>query len=289
MADRVVSDPADFVPHRPVPHQPAPHQAGFRPVAPIRTAAFFDADNTILRGASIFYFARELYRRDFFDAGDLFWMARRQARFRALGEKLEHVHQIRDRALSFVQGHSVDEISTIGEHVYDEVIAGKIWPGTLALARRHLDAGEPVWLVSATPIEMATTIARRLGLTGALGTVAEHVDGIYTGRLVGEPLHAQVKADAVAALAGRERLDLVACSAYSDSANDIPLLELVGHPCAVNPDARLRAYARSRGWDVRDYRTGRKAAKVGVPALAGMSAAAGGVLAGAAALRRRQH
>ena len=123
-------------------------------------------------------------------------------------------------------------------------MADKIWPGTRALAQTHLDAGQRVWLVTATPVELADVIARRLGLTGALGTVAEHVDGVYTGQLVGEPLHGQAKAEAVRALAEREGLDLRAASAYSDSANDIPMLSLVGHPCAINPDS---ACAGTRG------------------------------------------
>jgi HAD superfamily hydrolase (TIGR01490 family) len=249
-------------------------------------AAFFDVDNTLMRGASIFYFARGLYRREFFTVRDLLGFAWQQARFKALGENMEHVEQIRERALSFVAGHTVSELTAIGEEIYDEVMAEKIWPGTHALAQMHLDAGQRVWLVTATPIEMADVIARRLGVSGALGTVAEQVDGVYTGRLVGELLHGQAKADAVAALARNEGLDLARCSAYSDSANDIPLLELVGKPCAINPDARLRAYAKRHGWRVRDYRTGRKAAKMGFPALAGVGAAAGGVAAGAA-LRRR--
>lgn len=271
----------------PHPLSPSGRLAGSLAVPPDRSAAaFFDLDNTILRGASIFYLARELYRRDFFAARDLARMTWMQARFITLGEKMEHLQLIRDLALSFVAGHRVQEIVAIGEQVYDEAIAGRVWPGTHALAQLHLDAGQRVWLVTATPIEMADTIARRLGLSGALGTVAEQVDGVYTGRLVGEPLHGAVKAEAVAALADREGLDVSRCSAYSDSANDIPLLELVGHPCAINPDARLRAHAKARGWRVRDYRTGRKAARVGVPALAGVGAAAGGVIAGAA-LRRR--
>lgn len=251
-------------------------------------AAFFDVDNTILRGASLFYFARELHRRHFFNVRDLAQMVWMQARFKAVGEKREHVDLIQDRALSFIAGHSVADLTAIGEHVYDDVIAAKVWPGTHSLAQRHLDAGQRVWLVTATPIEMANTIARRLGLSGALGTVAEHRDGIYTGRLVGQPLHGQTKADAVRALAVHEGLDLSRCSAYSDSANDIPLLDLVGRPYAINPDIRLRAHAKAHGWRVRDYRTGRKAAKVTVPALAGLGAAAGGALAGAA-LRRWGH
>lgn len=118
-------------------------------------------------------------------------------------------------------------------------------------------------------METATIIARRLGLTGALGTVAESVDGVYTGRLVGEPLHGPAKAEAVRALATAEGLDLERCAAYSDSHNDIPMLSLVGHPYAINPDTKLRKYARARDWRLRDYRTGRKAAKVGIPAAAG--------------------
>ena len=126
-------------------------------------------------------------------------------------------------------------------------MATKIWPGTKALAQMHLDAGQRVWLVTATPVEVAEVIARRLGLTGALGTVAEHVDGVYTGRLVGSLLHGPAKVEAVRALAEREGLDLERCSAYCDSANDLPMLSLVGNPCAINPDptaARPREGAR---------------------------------------------
>jgi HAD superfamily hydrolase (TIGR01490 family) len=254
----------------------------------LSAAAFFDVDNTVVRGASIFHLARGLYRRKFFTVRDIGQMAWQQARFIAVGENLEDLHKIRESALSFVAGHSVAELAAIGEEVYDEVIADKIWPGTHALAQLHLDAGQRVWLVTATPVEVADVIARRLGLSGALGTVAESIDGVYTGRLVGEPLHGQAKADAVQALADREGLDLSRCAAYSDSANDIPMLSLVGQPCAINPDAALRSHAKLNGWRIRDYRTGRKAAKVGVPAAAGVGAAVGGVFAGLALRRRRQ-
>jgi len=150
----------------------------------------------------------------------------------------------------------------------------------------HLDRGQRVWLVTAAPVEIATIIARRLGLTGALGTVSEHEDGVYTGRLVGDMLHGPVKADAVRALAAREHLDLARCAAYSDSHNDLPMLSLVGEPCAINPDAALREHARRVGWRVRDYRTGRKAARWGLATAAAGGAATGGVAAGMW-LRRR--
>lgn len=260
------------------------------PVAGDRhAAAFFDLDNTVMQGAALFHFGRGLYKRKFFHSRDLLRFAWQQAYFRLAGsEDPEHMADARDSALSIVKGHRVEELMSIGEEIYDEYMAGKIWPGTRALAQAHLDAGQRVWLVTAAPLETATIIARRLGLTGALGTVAEHVGGVYTGRLVGEPLHGPAKAEAVRALAVAEELDLARCAAYSDSANDIPMLSLVGHPYAINPDGRLRRHAREQGWRLRDYRTGRKAAKIGIPAAAGVGAVAGGVSAAIAIQRRRR-
>jgi HAD superfamily hydrolase (TIGR01490 family) len=249
-------------------------------------AAFFDVDNTVMRGASIWHLARGLWRRDFFTLGDVSAMAWKQARFALLGENLEHVEQIRAQALGFIAGHSVAEIHAIGQEIFDEALQDKIWPGTQALTRLHLDAGEEVWLVTATPVEVAQVIADRLGLTGALGSVAESVDGVYTGRMVGDFLHGPAKATAIEALAAVRGFDLSRCSAYSDSANDIPMLSLVGHPCAVNPDSALREHAKAHGWAIRDFRTGRRAAKFGVRALG--TAALAGVLASAANRRRRR-
>jgi HAD superfamily hydrolase (TIGR01490 family) len=266
---------------------------GLEPQFPVAgdpcAAAFFDLDNTVMQGAAIFHFGRGLYKRKFFDKRDLLRFAWQQAYFRLAGsEDPEHMQDARDSALSIVKGHRVEELMSIGEEIYDEYMAGKIWPGTRALAQAHLDAGQRVWLVTAAPVETATIIARRLGLTGALGTVAESEGGVYTGRLVGEPLHGPAKAEAVRALAAAEGLDLARCAAYSDSANDIPILSLVGHPYAINPDSRLRKHARAEGWRLRDYRTGRKAVRIGLPAAAGMGAVTGGVLAGIALNRRRR-
>ncbi len=250
-------------------------------------AAFFDVDNTVMRGASIYHLARGLYARDFFTLRDLGHFAWEQARFRLVGrENVQTMTEARETALRFAAGHTVAELRIIGEEVFDEVMAAKVWPGTRALAQMHLDAGQRVWLVTATPVEVATVIASRLGLTGALGTVAETVDGVYTGRLVGDILHGTAKAAAVRSLAELEGLDLGACSAYSDSANDIPLLSLVGHPCAVNPDSTLRSHARAHGWRIRDYRTGRRAVTVGVPSAAALGAAVGAVAAAVSARRR---
>ncbi|MFF4549722.1 HAD family hydrolase [Streptomyces sp. NPDC001406] len=254
-----------------------------------KAAAFFDLDNTVMQGAALFHFGRGLYKRKFFETRDLAKFAWQQAWFRLAGvEDPEHMQDARDSALSIVKGHRVAELQSIGEEIYDEYMAERIWPGTRALAQAHLDAGQRVWLVTAAPVEIAGVIAGRLGLTGALGTVAESVNGVYTGKLVGEPLHGPAKAEAVRALAFAEGLDLSRCAAYSDSHNDIPMLSLVGHPYAINPDTKLRRHAREKDWRLRDYRTGRKAAKVGIPAAAGVGAVAGGTAAAIALHRRRR-
>ena len=144
-----------------------------------------------------------------------------------------------------------------------------------------------MWLVTATPVELANILSSRLGLTGALGTVAETRDGVYTGALVGGLLHGEAKAAAVRALAAREGLDLALCSAYSDSANDLPMLQLVGHPHVVNPDSRLLAEARQQGWPVHDFRSGRRAPLIALPVAAGLGALACGIVAAAVLKRRR--
>jgi HAD superfamily hydrolase (TIGR01490 family) len=248
------------------------------PGTDLTAAAFFDVDNTMMQGASIFHFARGLVSRNFFTTGDLLRFAWLQIKFRLVGEDAEDTSRAREGALAFVAGRQVSEIVDLGEEIYDELMAERIYPRTRELAQRHLDAGQRVWLVTATPVELAQIIGRRLGLTGALGTVAETEDGVYTGRLFGEMLHGQAKAAAVRALAAREGLDLRRCSAYSDSVNDVPMLSVVGTAVAINPDGALRDISRERGWQIKDFRTGRKAAKIWVPG------ALGAVLAGIAAL-----
>jgi HAD superfamily hydrolase (TIGR01490 family) len=258
------------------------------PAPDASAAAFFDVDNTIMRGASIYHFARGLAARKMFRPRDMAAMVWGQFAFRLGGaENAEHIDAARQAALAFVVGHRVDDIVALGEEIYDDTMADRIWAGARDLTQRHLQAGQRVWLVTATPVELANILARRLGLTGALGTVAESVDGVYTGRLAGGLLHGEAKAAAIRALAEREGLDLERSSAYSDSANDLPMLTLVGHPNAVNPDSELRAEARERGWPVHDFRSGRRATMIALPIAAGAGALAGGTAAGLAFRRRR--
>jgi HAD superfamily hydrolase (TIGR01490 family) len=251
-------------------------------------AAFFDVDNTIMRGASIYYFARGLVARRMVAPRDVALMLWSQLSFLLRGtESPDHIDAIQQAALAFVAGSSVDDMKQLGEEIYVDAIAGRIWAGARELTRHFLDAGQRVWLVTATPVELADIIARNLGLTGALGTVAESADGVYTGRLAGGLMHGEAKAAAIRVLAQREGLDLSRCAAYSDSKNDLPMLTLVGHPNVVNPDPRLRREARRRGWPVYEFRDGRRVTMIALPVAAGAGAVAGGMAAGVALHRKR--
>lgn len=239
-----------------------------------KSAAFFDVDNTLSRGSTLFLVARGLARRGFFSTRMVFKFALVQARFRLSGkEKFKEIASVRQAALIFVKGHRTSELADIAEEIYDESICRSLWSGTVALAQEHLDAGREVWLVTASPLEMGEVIARRLGFTGALGTIAASVDGIYTGELVGDLLHGGAKAAAVRKLAEESGLDLANCYAYSDSANDLPLLEAVGHPCAINPDSKLRRHAKANSWPISDYRRARRVARIAAPVVAAIGAA----------------
>lgn len=210
--------------------------------------AFFDVDNTLLRGASIYHLGRGARRRGMLRLRDLVRFGWHQARFVAVGENGRHLVGVRERALQLINGRSEQELEEIAEEVYDDFIARRLWPETVELAREHLRKGHEVWLITATPLVVARVIAARLGLTGALGTRLESVDGLYTGALAGPMLHGEQKVTAATTLAGFLDSNLADCWAYSDSRNDIPLLELVGNRVVVNPDALLARHARTHGW-----------------------------------------
>lgn len=232
-------------------------------------AAFFDVDNTLIQGSSLVVFALGLARRRFFRLREIAPIVWKQLRFRISGnENPADVRAARAQALEFIKGRDVAELEELCEHIVDRQMLDRAYPGTKELAQMHLDAGHQVWLVTATPVQVAQILARRLGFTGALGTVAEVEDGKFTGRLVGDILHGPGKKHAVAALATIEGLDMARCTGYSDSSNDVPMLTMVGTAVAVNPDRTLKRIAEERGWPVRDYRSLRRAVSTyGLPAL----------------------
>ena len=212
--------------------------------------AFFDVDNTLLRGASVFQLGKGAFRKGLITARDIARFSWHQFRFLAVGENGKHMSAARERALELIGGHKEAELRQLAEDIYEKDVAPKIWPETLEIAREHQRKGHEVWLISATPLLMGEVIAKRLGLTGALGTLVEQVDGVFTGKLIGHMLHGPEKAVAAAKLVKEKGASLADCWAYSDSRNDIPLLSLVGNRTVVNPDASLARHARDKAWNV---------------------------------------
>jgi HAD superfamily hydrolase (TIGR01490 family) len=200
-----------------------------------------------------------MYQRGFFTKADISKFVVANVRFRLTGtEKPEVISRFQKAATDFISGHDVNEIYTIAQSVYDEYVSPALIQGTIDIAKRHLKEGAEVWLVTAAPEDMAKLIADRLGFTGALGTKVAIKDGKYLGHLNGNILHGVEKARAVRELAAERGFSLNNCHAYSDSASDFPLLQSVGTPHAINPDARLRIKALAEKWEIVDFRRFRK-------------------------------
>jgi len=216
--------------------------------API--VAFFDVDNTLLRGASMFHMAKAARRVHIIKSREILKFAWHQATFLFVGENLKQLGSIKDRAVQIIGGHTEVELTKLANEVFDRDIKNRLWPETVELAREHLAKGHQVWLISATPRIVGSVIAERLGLTGALGTEFLTTDGVFEGGFEGEVLHGDEKAVAAGRLVTKLGASLADCWAYSDSRNDIPLLTMVGHRVVVNPDSRLAAHARSLKWPI---------------------------------------
>jgi HAD superfamily hydrolase (TIGR01490 family) len=223
-----------------------------------KRAAFFDVDNTLIRGSTIYFLGRGMYQRGYFTKKDISRFVLANLRFRLTGkEKKEEIQRFQDAATDFIGGHNVADIQAIAEEIYDEFVSPALWQGTIDIAQSHIANGHEVYLVTAAPEDMATLIAKRLGLTGALGSKAEIKNQIYTGKMNGPLLHGKEKAIAIIELAKNNGLVLENCFAYSDSNNDLPLLQSVGHPSVINPDALLGLRAMAEGWPIHDFRKAR--------------------------------
>jgi HAD superfamily hydrolase (TIGR01490 family) len=161
----------------------------------------------------------------------------------------------RNAALSFVAGRHRPELQALAREIADETIVPAVYPDLAELIENHRAAGALTFVATAAPAELAEIVAQGLGMTGGLGTTAEvDADERYSGRLSGTVLQGTAKAGAVEAHAAAAGIDLSASVAYSDSINDLPLLELVGYAEVVNPDRQLRKVAQRRGWRVHDVR-----------------------------------
>ena len=242
-----------------------------------REAAFFDLDKTLLPGSSLFPLAREMYRRKVFTARDIARMAADQFAFRAVGTEGEgRTSRARDASLEAIRGRPRDEVVEMGRSVAEEELLPRLYPQGVELLGRHKRAGREVYICSSSPEDYLAILAEELGLDGVIGTRAEVVEGRYTGLLDGAMCHGPEKARRVGELAVERGIDLDRSYAYSDSINDLPLLEMVGNPVAMNPDHALRQVARQRGWIRLDYRMARRRTL--------LASAAGGVAATAGAV-----
>lgn len=223
-----------------------------------RAVAFFDVDNTLVHGSSLFMFGRGAVREGAFTFRQLWRFAYKQFRFKRVGENLDHMKSLKEQALRIIGGRSAHELEDVAGSICQRYVIPRIWPEALLLIAKEKAEGKDVWLLTATPIQISREIAAAVGATGALGTVPEQINGVFTGNLVGPVLHAEAKTDAAERLAAERGYDLAASSAYSDSVNDVTLLQLVGHPVATNPDAKLAAIAAERGWPVVQFARSRR-------------------------------
>jgi HAD superfamily hydrolase (TIGR01490 family) len=245
-------------------------------------AAFFDLDRTLVAGSSGFYWARAAVDAGLVSRRSLASIVWQNARFRLHGSTDASTDRVRAQISELIAGRRAVEL----RRMMPEVLAGvlpRIYPAMLTLAYEHQDAGRRVYIATASSQEMADMLSHVLGFDGGIGARSEIVDGRFTGRDADVFTYREGKAQRIRALAEAEGLDLAASYAYSDSESDLPMLRLVGHPVAVNPDAELARVAAQEGWEVlRFEQLGRRLLALG--ALAGMGVVG---TAGRAAVRRR--
>ena len=219
-----------------------------------RAAAFFDLDRTLLRRSSALALAGSFRERGLITRTQLAKAALWQLLFVARGAGHESVRRAAEEGLVVLKGVRPDELRELVAEAMERVLKPLVFAEPLDLVRHHRDRREPVYIVSATLQEIVDTMAAALGFDGAIGTLCEiGPDGAFTGRSI-RACHAEGKAAAVRELAAEQGFDLGVSTAYSDSHTDLPFLEVVGHPIAVNPDRRLRRVAHERGWPVLEFR-----------------------------------
>jgi HAD superfamily hydrolase (TIGR01490 family) len=200
--------------------------------------------------------------------------------FQLKGSSDRSTDGVRDRILGSVRGLRQDDLVALNAEVLPKLLA-KIRPEARRLLDLHRHAGRNTYIVSAAPVEIVESLAHSLGMTAGIGTRGRVVDGVYTGELDGPFCYGPGKVVAMADIARWDALDLGQCYAYSDSASDLPMLQAVGHPVAVNPDGRLARHARELGWPIVHFRQRTKSVirrsitAAGATAIAGVSFAAG--------------
>lgn len=260
-----------------------------------KAAAFFDLDKTIIAKSSTLAFARPLSRAGFLSRRALLKAGFAQAYYSMFGADHAQLERVRMELAELTRGWDKREIEQLVEETVDEVVAPLVFAEALALIDEHHRAGRKVVVISSSPVEVVAPLGKYLGVDEVIGTRPEiDGEGKYTGRL-DFYAYGPGKAVAIRDMSEREGIVLDESYAYSDSATDIPMLETVGHPVAVNPDRELRQVAEQRGWEVMEFqrpvtiRTRLATIPKPVPVIGG-AAVAGGIAAAVAlwALRSRR-
>ncbi len=250
------------------------------------SAAFFDLDRTLMSGSSAYHFGKASYREGLLPLPRLVADGLSTLVFRFLGASDARSEATRDRILESVAGVGAETFRRMSPTVVDELL-GRIRPEAQALLDMHVEAGRDVYIISASPVEIVSLLAEALEISGGLGTESEIVDGVYTGRLAAPFCYGEGKAEVIRKLVADRGYDLAQCYAYSDSASDLPMMLIVGHPVAVNPDRAMTAVAHRRGWPVVEFnRQAKQVAKLSVAGALTAGGAAGGWVLGARHERR---
>lgn len=217
-----------------------------------RAAAFFDLDKTILATSSALAFARPFYRGGLIGRSDVIRSAYAQFIFLASGADHDQMETMRRYMSDLVTGWDVAKVREIVAETIDVIIDPAVYEEAVALIEQHRAAGRDIVIISSSGTEVVEPIGERLGVDVAIGTQLVVEDGRYTGEILFYA-YGEGKAQAMRDLADERGYDLAASYAYTDSVTDLPMLDIVGHPTAVNPDAELRRIATERDWRVVDF------------------------------------
>ncbi len=215
--------------------------------------AFFDLDKTIIARSSTLAFTRPMFRAGLLGGTTLAKAGIAQAYYRAFGAAEGHLERVKDELSNLIRGWEREEVMALVTETVDEVVTPMVYAEALAVVDRHRKSGHRVVVISASPEEIVRPLCRHLGIDEIIATRSEvDEEGRYTGNIEFYA-YGDNKAVAMREFAEREGIDLDASYAYSDSATDLPMLEAVGHPVAVNPDSALAGIASERGWEVRRF------------------------------------
>jgi HAD superfamily hydrolase (TIGR01490 family) len=216
-------------------------------------AAFFDLDKTVISRSSSLALTRPMYRAGLVTRSALLKGTYAQIVYLLLGADEKKMDRLKEGMLAIAKGWDREQVEDIVREALVDLLDPYIYQEALDLMELHRTRGRAVFIVSSSPEEVVRPLAEHLGDVRVLATRAEFVDGKYTGELEFY-CQGENKAEAIRELAAREGFDLERSYAYSDSTTDLPMLESVGNPIAVNPDRELRKTAAERGWQIRDFR-----------------------------------